>query len=101
MRWYGVGHDVDLADDSHSLAFALHGASQQDSDIYVMINAYWEALTFETQESAANTWRRVVDTSHESPFDFLEPGNESPLQSLQYRVPGRTVVILMRDKDGG
>jgi glycogen operon protein len=65
-----------------------------------MINAYWEELTFEIQEGAMNTWRRVVDTSLDSPFDFLEPGNESPLQSLQYRVPGRAVVVLVRDKDG-
>lgn len=100
VRWYGVDQDTDLADDSRSLAFALHGGSQQDNDIYVMINAYWEELTFEIQEGAMNTWRRVVDTSLDSPFDFLEPGNESPLQSLQYRVPGRAVVVLVRDKDG-
>lgn len=101
VRWYGVGHDTDLAYDSRSLAFALHGGSQQDLDIYVMINAYWEELTFQIQEGAANAWRRVIDTSLESPFDFLEPGNESPLPSLHYRVPGRAVVVLVRDKDGG
>jgi len=101
VRWYGVGHDTDLADDSRSLAFALHGASQQDSDLYVMINAYWQELTFEIQEGAANAWRRVVDTSLDSPLDFLEPGNESPLPSMAYRVPARAVVVLIRDKDEG
>jgi len=90
-----------MADDSHSLAFALHGASQQDNDLYVMINAYWEELTFEIQEGATNTWRRVVDTSLDSPLDFLEAGNEIPLQSMDYQVPGRTVVVLVRDRDGG
>ncbi|MDP2031439.1 MAG: isoamylase [Thiobacillus sp.] len=97
VSWYGVGHDTDLADDSRSLAFALHGASQQDIDLYVMINACWEDLTFEIQEGAANVWRRVVDTSLESPSDILEPGYECPLQSMDYRVPGRTVVVLVRD----
>lgn len=97
IRWYGVGHDADLAYDSRSLAFALHGRSQHDIDIYVMINAYWEELTFRIQEGATNTWRRVVDTSLESPLDFLEPGNESPLQSMDYRVQGRAVVVLVRD----
>lgn len=101
VRWYGVGSEPDLAYDSRSLAFALHGGSQQDIDIYVMINAYWEELTFQIQEGAVSAWRRVVDTSRESPFDFLEPGTESPLQSLQYRVPGRAVVVLVRHKDGG
>ena len=98
VRWYGMGHDTDLAYDSRSFAFALHGGSQQDIDIYVMINAYWEELTFQIQEGATNAWRRVVDTSLESPFDFLEPGNESPLQSLHYPVPGRAIVILVRVK---
>jgi len=43
----------------------------------------------------------VLDNSLESPFDFLGPGNESPLQSLHYRVPGRTVVVLVPHKDEG
>lgn len=45
VHWYGVGHDTDLAYDSRSLAFALHGGSQQDNDIYVMIKAYWNEPT--------------------------------------------------------
>ncbi|MCR4332769.1 MAG: hypothetical protein NUV34_08745, partial [Sulfuricaulis sp.] len=101
VRWYGVAHDTDLASHSHSLAFALHGASQQDIDIYVMINAYWQGLTVEIQEGVANAWRRVVDTSLDSPFDFLEPGNENPLPSMEYRVPARTVVVLIRDQGEG
>ena len=102
VRWYGVGQNPDLADDSRSLAFALHGASQQDCDIYVMINAYWEELTFQIQEGSAHAWRRVVDTSLESPFDFLEPGYEIPLllQSMHYQVLGRSIVVLIRDHDG-
>ena len=101
VRWYGVGRDTDFSEDSRSLAFALHGASQQDIDLYVMINAHWEELAFEIQEGAANAWRRVVDTSLDSPFDILEPGNETSLQSMEYRVPARAVVVLVRNRDGG
>jgi hypothetical protein len=32
------------------MAFCLHGASQTDDDIYVMINDYWQNLHFEIQE---------------------------------------------------
>jgi glycogen operon protein len=39
VAWYGVGPGVDLSYDSHSLAFCLHGISQDDDDIYAMINA--------------------------------------------------------------
>ena len=41
-----------------------------------MINAYWEALTFQIQEGTPGEWRRVVDTSLDSPYDLLEPGKE-------------------------
>ncbi len=101
VRWYGTGSEPDFGYESRSLAFALHGGSQQDLDIYVMINAWWEELTFQIQEGAANVWRRVIDTSLESPFDFFEPGNESTIQFLQYRVPGRAIVVLVRDQDQG
>ena len=98
VRWYGVGREADLSYDSRSLAFALHGASQQDDDLYVMINAYWEDLDFQVQEGMTAEWRRVVDTSQESPLDFQESGGERPLQSLHYRVAARSVVVLLRER---
>ena len=45
MRWYGVNQAPDLSFDSHTLAYCLHGVSQGDTDLYVMINAFWEDLT--------------------------------------------------------
>jgi isoamylase len=39
VSWYGTDSAVDLSSDSHTLAFCLHGASQADDDIYVMIIA--------------------------------------------------------------
>ena len=50
VRWYGVGPSVDMSHDSHSLAYRLRGASQGDCDLYVMINAYREPLTFAIQD---------------------------------------------------
>jgi isoamylase len=96
INWYGVGKDVDLSDTSHTLAFCLHGASQQDEDIYVMINAYWEDLDFVVQEGPAAQWKRVVDTGLFSPFDFAEAGAEPRLASLTYTVKARSVVVLIR-----
>ena len=96
VRWYGVGEAPDLSLDSHTLAFCLHGASQNDTDLYVMINAFWQELTFHVEEGQANEWRRVVDTSFPSPSDFCEPGREQPLQSLSYKVGPRSTVVLIR-----
>ena len=96
VSWYGVNGQVDLGYLSHSLAFCLHGGSQQDRDIYVMINAYWEELNFQIQEGNAGQWMRLVDTSMPSPFDLLEIGKEKALESLNYEVKARSVVVLLQ-----
>jgi glycogen operon protein len=95
VRWYGVGAKVDLSFDSHSVAFCLHGASQNDCDLYVMINAYHEPLDFEIQESPPGGWRRAIDTGLDSPLDIAEPGEEPAVSSLRYRVAPRSVVALL------
>ncbi len=94
IAWYGTGAAADLSHDSHSLAFCLHGASQNDRDIYVMINAYWEELEFHIQEGTAPEWTRIVDTALPTPNDFSNSVN--PLQTLSYRVAPRSVVVLLR-----
>ncbi|HEY3285342.1 MAG TPA: isoamylase [Armatimonadota bacterium] len=95
VRWYGVGPQVDRGQDSHSLAFFLQGASQGDRSLYVMVNAYWEALTFRIQEGKPEDWVRVVDTSLPSPSDIADPGQETALWSLNYTVAARSTVVLM------
>jgi isoamylase len=97
INWYGVGEKADLSRDSHSLAFCLHGASQEDDDIYVMINSYWEKLQFQVQEGTAREWLRIVDTSLASPDDFSERGES--LQSLSFSVAPRSVVVLLRTRN--
>jgi len=95
VRWYGVGPAVDLSHDSHTFAYCLHGESQNDDDIYVMINMYTEDLTFEIQEWSEG-WKRVIDTGLDSPDDITDAGREIPLRSPRYRVKARSVVVLLR-----
>jgi glycogen operon protein len=85
-----------MADHSHTLAYALHGATVGDRDLYVMISAYHEPLTFEIQEGRPGDWLRVVDTARESPDDIAEPGHEPPVNAREYRVEARSVVVLMK-----
>ena len=94
ISWYGVGATVDLSPDSRSLAFCLHGASQGDDDIYVMINAYWEVLSFQIQEGSPQDWVRVVDTDLQSPTDFSNHGVQ--LSESTYQVAARSIVVLIR-----
>ena len=94
VAWYGTGAAADLSPDSHSLSFCLHGASQNDRDIYVMINAYWENLEFQIQEGTASEWTRIVDTALPTPNDFSN-SNEG-LRTLSYLLAPRSVVVLIR-----
>jgi isoamylase len=95
VSWYGQGAQVDQSTESHSLAFLLRGASQGDADIYAMINASDTDKTFRIQHGAADSWRRVVDTSLASPEDIAEPGFEPLIDSLDYLVRARSVVALL------
>jgi isoamylase len=98
VRWYGVGAQADLSWESRSFAYALHGASQNDGDLYVMINAYWEPLDFVVQEGLPSDWLLSVDTSLEPPDDIADPGRERRLTTLTYRVGQRSIVVLRRPR---
>jgi glycogen operon protein len=96
VRWYGSQTIPDLGYHSRTLAFCLHGASLGDSDIYVMINAYWDELPFTVQEGQPHEWRRIVDTNLAAPDDFADPGEEFALREAAYTVAPRSIVILER-----
>jgi glycogen operon protein len=85
---------VDMSPDSHTLAFCLHGRSQGDNDLYVMINGYWQAIDFAIQEGTVEQWKRAVDTAAASPLDFADPPES--LSSLDYLLEPRSVVVLIR-----
>ena len=96
VRWYGCTGGPDLSHDSRSIAYCLDGGSFCRSDIYVMINAYWDDLPFDVQEGQTTDWFRVVDTSCAAPDDITEPGAGIPLDGLKYLVHARSVVVLER-----
>jgi glycogen operon protein len=83
--------------DSRTLAVYLNGASQQDADLYLLINASESDSTFQIQEGRAEQWQLAFDTSHPSPDDFPEPGDSACLQTLSYLVGGRSIAGLIRE----
>ena len=76
VAWFGREAEVDLSPESRQLAYFLNGASQQDDDFYVMINAHWEDALFRIQKFQPNAWKLAVDTARKSPSDISEPGEE-------------------------
>lgn len=96
VRWYGTGPQVDMSPGSRSLAYYLSGASQQDVDLYVMINASPGDLTFQIQEGRPGDWRLAFDTGLVSPDDFPDPADRPCIRSSSYLVRSRSVVGLIR-----
>jgi glycogen operon protein len=95
VRWYGVGPSADLSHDSHSLAYSLRAGGHGDADLYVMINAHWQPLTFRIQDGSPEGWRRVVDTFLPAPCDIADAGTE-PFVTAEYEVQPRSIVVLSR-----
>ena len=75
------------------------GASKNDDHLYVMINAYWEPLTFTIQQGTVREWLRIVDTGQPSPDDFSDHG--VPVDQMSYEVSPRSIVVFTRAQKGG
>ena len=98
IEWFGVGKDVDMSFTSHTLAYYLNGGKVSNADLYVMINCWWNPLEFTIQKGTANEWKRIVDTSLESPDDILDNASAKAITSLKYSVAERSVVVLERTR---
>ncbi len=96
VHWYGTGPAVDMGPDSHTLAFYLDGASQQDTDLYLLINASASDVTFEIQEGRPGEWRLAFNTGLASPDDFPEPSHCSCIQSSSYVVHSHSIAGMTR-----
>lgn len=95
VNWYGAEGPCDLSDDCRKLAFFLDGGQVGDNDFYVMLNAYWDTLSFRIQRGEPGQWVRAVDTSLAGPDDIVATGGQSVVSDC-YNVAGRSVVVLMR-----
>jgi isoamylase len=95
--WFGaMGTDVDLSPGGQTLAYLLNGARMQDDDIYVMVNGSSSDVAFRVLEGRPRQWRRIVDTSLASPLDIAAAGEEKSLETSDYIVKARSVVVLSR-----
>lgn len=97
VRWYGTGSTVNTGPDSRTLAFYLCGDSQQDADLYVMINGSDSDMSFEIQEGGAGEWWLVFDTGLVSPKDFSEPADRRCIHSSSYVVRSRSIAGMSRN----
>jgi isoamylase len=96
--WHGVKHlQPDWSPQSHALAFGAE-MRREGLELYVIMNAYWEPLSFELPETTeSEPWCRWIDTSLETPEDIV------PWQTVRavadqrsYAAGPRSVVVLAR-----
>ncbi|MBF2034327.1 MAG: glycogen debranching protein GlgX [Leptolyngbyaceae cyanobacterium T60_A2020_046] len=94
--WHGVTlNKPDWSDYSHSLAFTLHHPAAKE-ELHVMLNAYWEPLTFELPNPHPHTrWHRIIDTARPAPEDMVLPSRSIEITMPTYTVDARSSVVLM------
>jgi glycogen operon protein len=80
--------------EARALGFTLAGF-EDDPDIHVMMNMYWEPLDMAVPMIPARKWTRAVDTSLPSPSDMPDLGAQTTCSGELYRVNGRSIVVLV------
>ena len=91
ISWFGPRGPVDLR--SYELAYALRGTSQEDDDLYVMINGSPEDVVFAIQDPS-QSWRTAIDTAAPAPQDIREARAE-PIAPRERVIAARSVVVLV------
>jgi isoamylase len=96
IAWHGVRlNNPDWESSSHSIAFMAR-PPEEGTLVHVMINAYWEPLSFELPpvDDSGHPWRRWIDTFLDSPEDVVDWDEATEVVGTSYRVEPRSVVIL-------
>jgi isoamylase len=96
LTWHGTQLNNPGWTDSNArvLAFTLAGF-EEDPDLHVMMNMYWDGLDFELPSVPGRQWQVAVDTGAPSPADIAEPGAERPVTGDTHHVAGRSIVALI------
>jgi len=96
ITWFGPSGPPDLSEGSKQLAWYLDGASENDDDIYVMVNGGEVSVEFLVREGSPDQWMETIDTSAESPGDIFSASQATPLKSEICRVVEQSIVVLVR-----
>lgn len=96
IAWHGCKLWKPGWNDANGLALAMTlSARENEDDLHIMFNMYWEELEFELPEIAGEQWYRAIDTSLLSPLDIAKTGDEILHNGDSYKVSGRSIVVLI------
>ena len=96
LRWHGVAlNRPDWSEESHSIAFTVTSLSGRFT-IHLMLNAYWERLTFALPIAGEKgRWRRWIDTSLPCPDDICTWEDATSVTGTAYPVEPRSLAVLL------
>jgi isoamylase len=86
----------DWSYNSHTLSVSVLGL-KGTYRFHLILNAYWEALTFELSPLPAASgggWRRLIDTYLDPPWDICTPDVAPYVEGNAYAAQPRSVVFL-------
>ncbi|HVW68684.1 MAG TPA: DUF3459 domain-containing protein, partial [Steroidobacteraceae bacterium] len=94
LTWFGPGQGPPKWDDPQARALACHVHDGRTEALFLLFNAGEEPVTFHTPAAPdKGRWRRVIDTSRDTPLPALE---ESFVDSLQpYVLEARASAVLV------
>ncbi len=99
IEWHGVRlNHPDWGEHSRALAFTLESLHARYA-FHVMLNAFWEPLTFELPAGSAAgqpSWRRCIDTALPSPDDIRRWIDAPTVAQCSYVVQPRSIALLVR-----
>jgi glycogen operon protein len=96
ITWHGTQLDSPGFNDpgSRALAFTIAGFGGE-ADLHVMMNMFWEPLSFQVPVDPARKWRTAIDTFQPSPHDIADEFAEPEFNNSSYSVRERSVVVLL------
>ncbi|NME68310.1 glycogen debranching protein GlgX [Flammeovirga aprica] len=98
ISWHGVEFDYpDWKGNSHAIGYMLTSPNTGEQ-LYIMVNTYWEPLSFEIPEPTINNtktqWKRMIDTGLPSPQDIVHFDDAVLIVPGHYTLAPRSVVVL-------
>jgi isoamylase len=95
--WHGVKpFQADWGDSSHSVALGAE-LKREGLRFHLILNAFWEPLTFELPKPEGGSWKRWIDTGLDSPNDIVAWKTAPAISGDTYRALARSVVMLFAD----
>jgi glycogen operon protein len=97
ILWHGARLNEPPWQDAQArvLAFTIHGRSDSEEDLHVILNMSDDPLEAPLPAvAAARRWYLAVDTARGAPHDVSAPEGQLPVSAPLYRVGARAVAVL-------